>query len=717
MTRCGLVFLATGVFAQTQPLRIQTADTAITLEATPDAPRLSSLVLTGAAVWENRGLDELIDHIEIEGVVQPVHWQFQPEASGGDANMVRFVYDSHSPRLRLYWEWRRRAQHGPIEHSIRIENLNSSEIWLPLQDSLRFDFHVALDQQLQQFWVEKGASAPSTEGTHAVSLQEGGNWTGTSSTYAHPAQGQPREIIPYLLVERADHDRSGWYLGIEFSGRTRITVRRRGESIAGEAGLNPNPGPYRTRLAPGGTFETPAIFLGAFKRGPDGAGNLLRPWIREVLNNPQTLRNAAYPMLVSNSWGSGMAIDEEQGCRMIQDASALGLEMFHLDAGWFRGVGDWASDPKKFPHGVESLADYAHHAGLRFGLWTDWTQAGVSGQSGALNIHDPKVQDWLITNPPDDWKPREFKGITIDIGVPAARQWAQAAVTKLVDDFHLDMLEHDGYLVVQGCDRPTHPHAPLDESTAKRYTDEDYLWVEGTNATDVSARATRAYYEVQAALRRRFPVLLLEICNDGGRMVDFGSAAHGDYFSITDAYDPLSNRRAFFDASYILPPAMLETYVEKWPAPRIENFRYMLRSGMMGWFSLMQDSDAWNAEQHAAARQEFALYKRRLRPLIRDADLYHISNRPDGVHWDGMEYYDPKARRGAMFAFRGSSPQNDTYTFPLQGLRKDSKYRVTFQDGSSQNYTASGDRLKKPGVAVRLSVPNSSELIFFDELK
>jgi hypothetical protein len=41
-------------------------------------------------------------------------------------------------------------------------------------------------------------------------------------------------------------------------------------------------------------------------------------------------------------------------------------------------------------------------------------------------------------------------------------------------------------------------------------------------------------------------------------MVDFGSAVHGDYSSISDAYDPLSNRRAFFDASYLLPPAMLE---------------------------------------------------------------------------------------------------------------------------------------------------------------
>ena len=91
--------------------------------------------------------------------------------------------------------------------------------------------------------------------------------------------------------------------------------------------------------------------------------------------------------------------------------------------------------------------------------------------------------------------------------------------------------------------------------------------MDGPNSTDVSFRATRAYYQVQTQLRKQFPGLLFEICNDGGRMVDFGSAAHGDYFSITDAYDPLSNRRAFYDTSYVLPPAMLETYVQKYLRP------------------------------------------------------------------------------------------------------------------------------------------------------
>src|SRR5207302_2282555 len=113
------------------------------------------------------------------------------------------------------------------------------------------------------------------------------------------------------------------------------------------------------------------------------------------------------------------------------------------------------------------------------------------------------------------------------------------------------------------------------------------------NSTDVSYHAVRAYYDIHAKMRREHPGLILEVCNDGGRMVDFGSAAHADYFSITDTYDPLSNRRAFYDTSYMLPPAMLETYVAEWPAPGIENFRYLLRSGILGWFSLSLGNSPW----------------------------------------------------------------------------------------------------------------------------
>jgi alpha-galactosidase len=453
------------------------------------------------------------------------------------------------------------------------------------------------------------------------------------------------------------------------------------------------------------------VFLGAFAGGPDGAGNQLRAWVRTVLGSPHTWNDPHYPLTVNNSWGADMQVDEVIAKRMIADSAALGLEMFHLDAGWFRGVGDWYPNPKKFPHGLAPLAEDAHRHGMSFGLWVDWSQAGIDASHGALNVRDPTVRNWLVADVGPDWKPEPFKGQTIDLGVAAARDYAAREVNRIVTQYHLDMLEHDGYLVTQGCTRSNHPHAPPDPSqTSIRHSDGEDI-VLSSNSTDVSYHAVRSYYGIYTQLRREHPGLLLEICNDGGRMVDFGSAAHGDYFSITDSYDPLSNRRAFYDASFALPAAMLESYVKQWPTPRTQNFLYELRSGMMGWITVMQDTSAWTAEQRAVARQAIQLYKTTLRPLIRQAELFHISERPDGVHWDGMEYWDPAQKKGEVFAFRGAGKDEPEHRFVLAGLDPQKRYRLHFEDGSSPDAAVTGQHLMSSGLTVALPLPLSSELI------
>jgi hypothetical protein len=694
------------------------AQTAIAVDAGEHAPRMTTLRLRGAVAWTNRADETLPERIEIGGESKSMVWHLDRDASRVVATHIELVYVTDSPRLKLTWRWRASAGDGPVEHSLSIQNLSKESVWLPLQPSFRFDWQIDPGSALERFWVEKGADTPSSEGTHLDALRDGDGWEGRSSTYARPLPGEPREMIPYLLVDEPDGDRRGWYVGIEFSGRTRITLQRSGASLRGEASLDPAPGPYRTRLPPGGTFETPTIFIGAFAGGPDGAGNTLRRWVRAALGNQRTLRDPSYPLLVNNSWGSGMAVDETLAQRMIADSAQLGLEMFHLDAGWFRGVGDWQPDPAKFPHGIASVADFAHRHGLKFGLWIDWTQAATSKHPGALNVDDPVTRDWLIADPPAGWKHEEpFKGITIDVGLPAAESWAAHELERLVNDYHLDMLEHDGYLVAQGSSRTDHPAAPPDPKSLRIYQDSGYLWVDGSNSTDVSDHATRAYYRIYERLRARHPALLLEVCNDGGRMVDFGSARHGDYFSITDTYDPLANRRAFYDASFVLPPAMLESYVEKWPAPRIENFRYMLRSGMLGWFSLMQDTGQWTAEQRAEARTQFALYKSVLRPLIREADVYHVAARPDGVNWDGMEYFSASLRRGVLYAFRGTAPDQPLHRFPLFGLNPEGRYRITFEDQGAAKAISTGHSLLQDGVRVTLAQPLSSELVFVEEVR
>jgi hypothetical protein len=74
---------------------------------------------------------------------------------------------------------------------------------------------------------------------------------------------------------------------------------------------------------------------------------------------------------------------------LIDDSAELGLEMFGLDAGWFRAVGDWHPDPKKFQNGLKAVSDAAHRRGLKIGLWVDWAQAGASKEA---SVECPRSQ-------------------------------------------------------------------------------------------------------------------------------------------------------------------------------------------------------------------------------------------------------------------------------------------------------------------------------------
>ena len=61
-----------------------------------------------------------------------------------------------------------------------------------------------------------------------------------------------------------------------------------------------------------------------------------------------------------------------------------------------------------------------------------------------------------------------------------------------------------------------------DPQTLRVYEDSGFIFADSSNASDASYHAVRGYYEVYRQLRAHHAAVLLEICNDGGRMVDFG---------------------------------------------------------------------------------------------------------------------------------------------------------------------------------------------------
>jgi hypothetical protein len=85
------------------------------------------------------------------------------------------------------------------------------------------------------------------------------------------------------------------------------------------------------------------------------------------------------------------------------------------------------------------------------------------------------------------------------------------------------------------------------------------------------------------------------------------------------------------------------------------------------------------------------------------------------VALDGMEYFDPSSKPGALYAFRGSNENEKSHNFQLRGLEPGSHYQLHFQDHSSSDRVLTGEHLMTKGLSISLPYPNSSEIVLFQE--
>jgi len=99
---------------------------------------------------------------------------------------------------------------------------------------------------------------------------------------------------------------------------------------------------------------------------------------------------------------------------------------------------------------------------------------------------------------------------------------------------------------------------------------------------------------------------------------------------------------------------------------------------------------------------------------VRTANLYHIFPRPTGKIWDGVEYFDPVSRKGAVYVFRPDSPAA-THTMRLKGLEPQARYWLWCADGSFSPRQMGGQSLMQTGLTLGLPQPNTSEIVFLQD--
>ena len=123
--------------------------------------------------------------------------------------------------------------------------------------------------------------------------------------------------------------------------------------------------------------------------------------------------------------------------------------------------------------------------------------------------------------------------------------------------------------------------------------------------------------------------------------------------------------------------------------------------------------EPWTQQEKGALKACVDVYKSKIRPLVREADLYHIFPRPDGQNRDGIEYYDPTGGKGVVYLFQPSD-QPTTEPIRFKGLDPTRMYRINFADGTHPSAIKSAAELIDKGLPVDLKGAEVSELIFLE---
>jgi hypothetical protein len=635
---------------------IATDDTKLTVGATSDGQLVVWELSNPLAGWnwtKEPSVFPLVDKALISNVVRKIRWKFKDgtvDRSDGQKLELRFVCEN--PPLDLTSEWTARPGRGPVHHAMRIVNRSKGVVTLFDQPTIQLDLSPRIrDGDLSMWTFHSDGGTPDPVGVYRDLVHP---------RFALQVRTHPNgEFLPYAVFDAGG--KQGVYVGIEW-GYCRIAgvvpeqttggVRVRGGEFAG----------FSFEVGPGDAFRLPPGFVGAYQGDVDDAGNSLR---RHLFNTsiPEVVRkDPTYPKVQWNAFGAtgdkpgSWNSVESKYCPMVDAIAPLGFEEVMLDVGWWKGGTSAAepdADPVDWPSGMAKAAEHAHKAGMRFGLY---------------------------------WNKGE------NMASPHGRAGRISQVRRLYNQYHADM------------------------------------WRSDCTAGDVvggSYASFQGFYAMLDQLQREIPDFQWENCSGGGRIKDFGSMKRCVKIFITDTYFEQHVRQAFYDGSFAIPPAQLEGCVgstdglfrPKGPA----GMRFAFRSTSLGapeWFidapTGGNGSAPWTAEERAAVKLAVATYKTKIRPLVRNADLYHILSRPDGKHWDGIQYFDPANGKGVVYLFKPVAG-SDTMMIRLRGLDPVLRYRVTFEDRSNPLLERTGLELSQ-GIEVTLKGAPVSELMWTEQV-
>ncbi len=587
-------------------------------------------------------------------------------ADPGRCEQIIILQDSVGPtRIQVHLEMY--PKQPVLRHWISVINLRARPIYVQAADLLPYSFDDE-SRAYRLFRVNQWQVVPDPENfeTGEFALDPAGDGIPIES-------GAHGQHCGWLAL-RDENDR-GVFAGWEFDGKTSASVQQIASSnslqlAAPIASMN-HP------MAPGETFNMPRAFIGLFQGDWDEGAYRTQQFTNAVLAKPlPDTKN--FPYLVWDSWGYALDLNEENLKREADLAAQNGVELFVIDLGWSKQLGNWYADPRKFPSGLIALSDYVHSQGMKFGL--HFAFAEISAEAPILQEH----ASWLSSDNND-----YFDSVSLCLSNQPTQDWIVAQAVRIIDDYNVDWILQDGENMVKTCTKKNHTHDPADSNYSNA--------VNGVNA-------------VLARVQKLRPNVLWENCENGGNMMTFNMVRYYATSITNDASGAEGSREAVYGATYPFPTRYTDRY-----QPEDFTSSYVTRSYLFGGpWHLMNRLAAQTPDQLTLASTEFGIYKALRGPIAR-GKVFHLTPSPAVVKIDAIESYDASTDSAVAVVTRNGG-DDDSIVIQLRGLNFQQTYRVHFQD-DTRVLAMTGEQLASEGVQVKLANAQSSEIVYADPMQ
>ena len=545
--------------------------------------------------------------------------------------------------------------------NIKVENLLSGSIFLP-KDAYELTHYAGV-------WGSEFTPQTTslTPGVKSIQVKDFKSY-GSSSFLVRP-EG-----------DTGNCDGKVWFGSIKYSGNWRIDFDK---SFNGQVQIigGMNFWDQELNLKPGGSFSTPHIVFGYTEQGTEGVTHCLTSYIRDKLL-PSSHREKIRPVLYNSWYATTFNVNEEHQLALAKVAKDIGVEMFVIDDGWFRGrlndkagLGDWTVDTNKFPNGLQPMIEKINALGLDFGIWIEPEM--VNPNSDLYRAHP----DWVF-HFPNRQRHEGRNQLILNLAREDVYQYLYQSFHKLLKENNIRFIKWD--MNKQMTD-PGFPSAPADEQRAVRI------------------RYVENLYRLIEALRKAFPDVWFENCSSGGGRIDMAMNARYDFNWTSDNTDPVD--RIFIQDSYLtlFPANTMISWVthEDWHRQNHPlDFKFdVCMAGVLG---VGYDITKWTDADKDVAKEKITRYKE-IRNTVQTGTPYRLVS-PYESNRSILQFVNKPQSESIVFVYNlaeypnNSIPENRRSTLvQLRGLHPGNKYTIEGLDGAY-----SGEYLMTTGIELPL---------------